>query len=178
MPRKARVDLCSVALAKKHLCCVSLAKKYAPGVLHHIIMRGINRRKIFFDDSDRDNLLDPLGGMLSDSKTACFAWAFMTNHLVLGDMRTMDECGLQIQKTEHRVLHGWRIRDEKTANWKKCYQSLNSELWCYNFVSCSQFKLWYHSLDLDAPLLLTSSFLFCRIQDSTPSFPFPIRLPE
>jgi putative transposase len=63
MPRKARID--------------------APGALHHIIVRGINRRKIFFDDSDRDDFLDRLGGILSDSKTPCFAWAFMTNHLHL-----------------------------------------------------------------------------------------------
>jgi REP element-mobilizing transposase RayT len=63
MPRKARID--------------------APGALHHIIVRGINRRKIFFDDSDRDDFLDRLGAILSDSKTACFAWAFMPNHLHL-----------------------------------------------------------------------------------------------
>jgi REP element-mobilizing transposase RayT len=55
----------------------------APGARHHIIVRGINRRKIFFDDSDREDFLDRLGGILSDSKTACFAWAFMTNHLHL-----------------------------------------------------------------------------------------------
>ena len=63
MPRKARID--------------------APGALHHIIVRGIDRRKIFFDDFDRDDFLDRLGGILSDSKTACFAWALMTNHLHL-----------------------------------------------------------------------------------------------
>jgi REP element-mobilizing transposase RayT len=63
MPRKARID--------------------APGALHHIIVRGIDRRKIFFDDFDRDDFLDRLSSILSDSKTACFAWAIMTNHLHL-----------------------------------------------------------------------------------------------
>jgi REP element-mobilizing transposase RayT len=38
MPRKARID--------------------APGALHHIIVRGIERRKIFYDDDDRDNFLE------------------------------------------------------------------------------------------------------------------------
>jgi REP element-mobilizing transposase RayT len=42
-----------------------------------------NRRKIFFDDPDRDDFLDRLGDILSDRKTPCFAWAFMTNHLHL-----------------------------------------------------------------------------------------------
>jgi REP element-mobilizing transposase RayT len=63
MPRKARID--------------------APGALHHIIVRGINQRKIFFDDSDRDDFFDRLGAILSESKTPCFAWAFMTKHLHL-----------------------------------------------------------------------------------------------
>ena len=33
--------------------------------------------------SDRDNFLDRLGRILFDSKTACFAWALMTNHIHL-----------------------------------------------------------------------------------------------
>jgi putative transposase len=32
-----------------------LARLDAPGVLHHIIIRGIERRKIFRDDKDKDN---------------------------------------------------------------------------------------------------------------------------
>jgi hypothetical protein len=47
MPRKAHID--------------------APEALHHIIVRGIDRRKIIFDDSDCDDFLDRLGGILSDS---------------------------------------------------------------------------------------------------------------
>jgi REP element-mobilizing transposase RayT len=30
------------------------SRKYAPGALHHIIARGIERNKIFNDDFDRD----------------------------------------------------------------------------------------------------------------------------
>ena len=41
MPRKARID--------------------APGALHHIICRGIERRKIFPDDTDRDEFIRRLG---------------------------------------------------------------------------------------------------------------------
>jgi len=70
MPRKARIYLCGVASAKT----------YVSGALQHIIVRAINRRKIFFDDSDRDGFLGRLGAIRSDSKTPCFAWAFETNH--------------------------------------------------------------------------------------------------
>ena len=36
--------------------------------------------------------------------------------MLLGDARTMDERGLDIEKTEHRVPDSERIRDERTAN--------------------------------------------------------------
>jgi len=60
MPRKARLD--------------------APGVLHHIIIRGIERRKIFRDDRDKDNFIGRLATLLSETKTTCYAWALMSNH--------------------------------------------------------------------------------------------------
>ncbi len=60
MPRSARLD--------------------APGVLHHIMIRGIERRKIFLDDTDRDDFLARLERLLPVTKTSCFAWAFMPNH--------------------------------------------------------------------------------------------------
>ncbi len=60
MPRSARLD--------------------APAVLHHIIIRGMERRKIFRDDQDRENLLERLGKLLLETRTACYAWAFLPNH--------------------------------------------------------------------------------------------------
>jgi len=63
MPRKARLD--------------------APDALHHIMVRGIERRKIFRDDTDRDDFLKRLGGILRESQSPCFAWALMPNHFHL-----------------------------------------------------------------------------------------------
>jgi putative transposase len=63
MPRQARID--------------------APGALHHIICRGIEKRKIFWDDSDRDDFLERVEKVLLDSQTPCYAWALMPNHFHL-----------------------------------------------------------------------------------------------
>jgi len=54
----------------------------APGALYHIIFRGIERRKIFRDNKDRDNFLDRLGNVLSDSGTPCYAWALIPNQRI------------------------------------------------------------------------------------------------
>lgn len=57
-----------------------LARLDAPGVLHHVIIRGIERRNIFEDNTDRDDLLSRLGELLPATKTSCYAWALLSNH--------------------------------------------------------------------------------------------------
>jgi REP element-mobilizing transposase RayT len=63
MPRKARID--------------------APGALHHIIVRGIEQRQIFRDDRDRDQFIQRLSDILTETDTPCYAWALMPNHVHL-----------------------------------------------------------------------------------------------
>ena len=57
-----------------------LARLDAPGVVHHVIIRGIERRKIFLDGKDRDDLVDRLTTILPESKMSCYGWALMSNH--------------------------------------------------------------------------------------------------
>jgi REP element-mobilizing transposase RayT len=51
-----------------------------PGLLHHIIIRGIERRKIFNNNKDREDFIERLSVLLPETKTLCYAWVFMTNH--------------------------------------------------------------------------------------------------
>jgi hypothetical protein len=57
MPRQARID--------------------APESLHHIIIRGIERKRIFRDDKDRNNFLERLGNIIAQTSTSCYAWMGM-----------------------------------------------------------------------------------------------------
>lgn len=57
-----------------------LARLDAPGVLHHLMIRGIERRKIFWNDQDRRDFLDRLSNLLPETETSCYAWAFLPNH--------------------------------------------------------------------------------------------------
>ncbi|MGD9161228.1 MAG: transposase [Desulfobacteraceae bacterium] len=61
MPRTARLD--------------------TPGLLHHVMVRGIERRKIFRDNKDRDNFIERLSILVPETKTQCYAWTFMPNHI-------------------------------------------------------------------------------------------------
>jgi putative transposase len=65
MPRKARID--------------------APDTVHHIILRGIELKKIFQDDADRDQFLLRLSHLMRETSTSCYAWALLPDraHLLL-----------------------------------------------------------------------------------------------
>ncbi len=54
-----------------------LARLDAPGVLHHIMIRGIERRNIFRINKDREDLLDRLSNLLPETETFCYAWEFL-----------------------------------------------------------------------------------------------------
>jgi hypothetical protein len=64
----------------------------APGAMHHIITRGIERCKIFRDDAVCNNFLDRLGGIIDDTGTVCFAWALIPEILnTVYDFNTLKE---------------------------------------------------------------------------------------
>jgi len=46
-------------------------------------IRGIERRKIFVDDADKNNLVRRIGRIISESQTPCYAWALIDNHFHL-----------------------------------------------------------------------------------------------
>jgi putative transposase len=58
-----------------------LGRLDAPGLLHHIMIRGIERRNIFKDDTDREDFLARLARLLPETQTACYAWVLMPNHV-------------------------------------------------------------------------------------------------
>ena len=85
MPRKSRID--------------------APGALHHIIARGIDRKAIFRDDRDRGDFLERLGTNLEESRTPCYAWALLPNHFHL----LLRTGAIPVSTVMRRVLTGYAV---------------------------------------------------------------------
>jgi REP element-mobilizing transposase RayT len=52
----------------------------APGTLHHIMGRGIERTKIFRTQRDREDFLFRLAGICREEELIVYAWALMSNH--------------------------------------------------------------------------------------------------
>ncbi len=54
-----------------------------PGALHHLMIRGVEKRTIFLDDDDRWDFLERLARLLAELGFVCLAWAFLPNHVHL-----------------------------------------------------------------------------------------------
>jgi putative transposase len=63
MPRHARIDI--------------------PGLLHHVIVRGIEKRPVFLDDQDREEFLSRFSLLLQETETCCYAWTLLDSHFHL-----------------------------------------------------------------------------------------------
>ena len=86
MPRRARID--------------------APGALHHVICRGIERGVIFQDNADRDDFVNRLGRILSETSTPCYAWALIPNHFHL----LLRSGKMPLTTVMRRLLTGYAVR--------------------------------------------------------------------
>ncbi len=55
----------------------------APGVLHHVMARGIERRNLFRDDRDREDFVRRLAGLVQARACTIYAWVLLPNHVHL-----------------------------------------------------------------------------------------------
>jgi hypothetical protein len=100
MPRQARID--------------------APGAVHPIVARGIARRTIFRDDHDRENFLDRLETILTESHTPCYAWALIPNQF----HRLLRTGSVPIATVMRRPLTSCAIRfNRRHRRWGHLFQN-------------------------------------------------------
>ncbi|MFH1629800.1 MAG: transposase [Pseudomonadota bacterium] len=85
MPRQARLDV--------------------PGTLHHVIVRGIERKSIVNDDKDRYDFVSRMGGLSSETDTAIYAWSLMSNHAHI----LLRSGGAGLPKFMRRLLTGYAV---------------------------------------------------------------------
>ena len=107
MPRQARID--------------------TPGALHHIMVRGIERKKIFRDNKDRYDFLERLGKILSETSTPCYAWALIPNHAHL----LLRTGSAPLSHVMRRLLTGYAVRfNHRHRRHGKLFQNRYKSILC------------------------------------------------
>ena len=55
-------------------------RRDAPHTLHHVLVRGLERRVIFREDVDRAEFVARLAALAADGALSIYAWALLPNH--------------------------------------------------------------------------------------------------
>lgn len=77
----------------------------APGTLHHVMGRGIDRTKIFKNKADRVDFLDRLADLCQERALIIYAWALLPNHFHL-----LARTGRQpLSKSMRKLLTGYVV---------------------------------------------------------------------
>jgi REP element-mobilizing transposase RayT len=130
MPRQARLD--------------------APGTLHHVIVRGIEKRRIVSDVADRKNFLNRLGELSTDTKTIIYAWALMTNHAHI--LLRSSEMGLSAFM--RRLLTGYAISyNRRHRRWGYLFQNRYKSIVCDEDAYFKELVRYIHLNPLRAKLV-------------------------
>ncbi|MGD0919773.1 MAG: transposase [Thermodesulfobacteriota bacterium] len=77
----------------------------APGTLHHVMVRGIERRRIFENDWDKENFLHRLGKVVQEGQASCFAWVLIPNHVHI----LMRTGSTPLARMMRRLLTGYAV---------------------------------------------------------------------
>ena len=87
-----------------------LARLDAPGVLHHVMGRGIERRKIFINKKDRNDFISRLAELAEGNAMDIYAWALFPNHILCKTkMRPLSS-------SMRKVLTGYVVNFNKRHN--------------------------------------------------------------
>ncbi len=129
MPRQSRID--------------------ARGALHHVIVRGIARRKIFYDDTDRKRFLDRLGAIVSSCDLACFAWALIPNHFHL----LIKTGTVPLSSAMRRLLTGYAVSfNKRHRRWGHLFQNRYKSILCQEEAYLLELTRYIHLNPLRAGL--------------------------
>jgi REP element-mobilizing transposase RayT len=130
MPRRARLD--------------------APGTLHHVIVRGIERRRIVDDVADRKNFVKRLGQLSAETKTGIYAWALMCNHAHIL-LRSSD---IGLSGFMRRLLTGYAVSyNRRHRRWGHLFQNRYKSIVCDEDVYFKQLVRYIHLNPLRAKLV-------------------------
>jgi REP element-mobilizing transposase RayT len=118
--------------------------------LHHVIVRGIERKKIFRSDYDRHNFVNRLSELIPETRTDCFAWALIPNHFHL----LLRTGSVPIAVLMHRLLTGyagWFNRKYKRHG--QLFQNRYKSILCQEDIYLKELVRYIHLNPLRAGLV-------------------------
>jgi len=114
------------------------------------MIRGIERRKIFRSNKDRDDFIERLSIILPESNTYCYAWALLSNHAHF--LFRSGEAG--ISKVMRRLLTGYAVTfNHKYKRHGQLFQNRYKSIICQEDTYLRELVRYIHLNPLRAKLV-------------------------
>ena len=118
--------------------------------LHHVIVRGIEKRRIVNDVADRKNFVKRLAELYAETKTNIYAWALVTNHAHM--LLRSSEIGLS--GFMRRLLTGYAISyNRRHRRWGHLFQNRYKSIVCDEDAYFTELVRYIHLNPLRAKLV-------------------------
>jgi putative transposase len=118
-----------------------LARLDAPGVLHHVMGRGIERKKIFLNDTDRDDFIGRLSALAQDGAMEIYAWVLMPNHFHL----LCKTKNLPLASIMRRILTGYVVNfNKRHRRYGHLFQNRYKSIVCQEDVYLKELVRYIH----------------------------------
>jgi len=118
-----------------------LARLDAPGVLHHVMGRGIERKKIFLNDTDRNDFLNRLSAFAEDGAMEIYAWVLMPNHFHL----LCKTKNLPLASIMRRILTGYVVNfNKRHRRYGHLFQNRYKSIVCQEDVYLKELVRYIH----------------------------------
>ena len=83
--------------------------------VYHVMLRGINRQRIFEDDDDRESLLDSLDRSLEKSGARLFGWCLMNNHMHLLLKEGREPVGSMVKRMATGYVRHYNVKNGRVG---------------------------------------------------------------
>jgi REP element-mobilizing transposase RayT len=118
-----------------------LARLDAPGILHHVMGRGIERKKIFISDTDRNDFLNRLSALAEDGAMEIYAWVLMPNHFHL----LCKTKNLPLASSMRRLLTGYVVNfNKRRRRYGHLFQNRYKSIVCQEDVYLKELVRYIH----------------------------------
>jgi putative transposase len=118
-----------------------LARLDAPGVLQHVMGRGIGRKKIFLNDTDRNDFIGRLSALTQDGAMEIYAWVLMPNHFHIF-CKTKN---LSLASSMRRILTGYVVNfNKRHRRYGHLFQNRYKSIVCQEDVYLKELVRYIH----------------------------------
>jgi putative transposase len=118
-----------------------LARLDAPGVLQHVMGRGIGRKKIFLNDTDRNDFIGRLSALTQDGAMEIYAWVLMPNHFHI----LCKTKNLSLASSMRRILTGYVVNfNKRHRRYGHLFQNRYKSIVCQEDVYLKELVRYIH----------------------------------